>query len=81
LNMVEKRELNIKDVLDALVLTLSPKPFREEEKLSIIDDFLTILQRKGLITSEEIMELEEAYLKEIKEFDVGREIKKLAEVG
>jgi len=78
--MVEEKKLDIRDVLDSLVHTLKPRAFRVEEKMSIIDDFLTLLQRKGLITSEEIMKLEETYFKEIKKFDIGREIKKLAEV-
>jgi len=55
---MSERKLSLEDVMDALAKTLSPKPFTVEEKLSIVDDFLTLLQRKGLVTSEEILKFE-----------------------
>jgi hypothetical protein len=64
---MEEKKLSLEDVVDALVISLKPKPYNIEEKKLIIDDFLTILQRKGLVTSEEIFKTEEAYLKKLEE--------------
>jgi DNA-binding IscR family transcriptional regulator len=79
--MPERREITVKDVVEALVLTLSPKPLTAEEKMSIIDDVLTQLQRKGLVTSREIFETEKSLLRRLQTFKLSRELKRLAGVS
>ena len=79
--MPERREITAKDVVEALVLTLSPKPLTAEEKMAIIDDVLTQLQRKGLVTSREIFETEKSLLRRLKTFNLSRELKRLAGVS
>jgi len=64
--MTSKR-LTLEDVMDSLVMALKPKPFTIDEKRLIIDDFLTLLQRRGLVTSSEIFRVEEAYFKKLEE--------------
>jgi len=64
--MTSKR-LTLEDVMDSLVMALKPKPFTIDEKKLIIDDFLTLLQRRGLVTSSEIFRVEEAYFKKLEE--------------
>jgi hypothetical protein len=64
---MEEKKLSLEDVVDSLVMSLKPKPYNIEEKKLIIDDFLTYLQRKGLVTSEEIFRVEEAYFKKLEE--------------
>jgi hypothetical protein len=63
----KEKKLSLEDVVDSLVMSLKPKPYNIEEKKLIIDDFLTLLQRKGLVTSEEIFKTEEAYFKKLEE--------------
>jgi hypothetical protein len=79
--MPERREITVKDVVEALVLTLSPKPFTAEEKMSIIDDVLTQLQRKGLVTSREIFRTEKSLLRRLQTFELSKELKRLAGVS
>jgi hypothetical protein len=79
--MPERREITAKDVVEALVLTLSPKPLTAEEKMAIIDDVLTQLQRKGLVTSREIFETEKSLLRRLQTFKLSRELKRLAGVS
>jgi hypothetical protein len=79
--MPERREITVKDVVEALVLTLSPKPLTAEEKMAIIDDVLTQLQRKGLVTSREIFETEKSLLRRLQTFKLSRELKRLAGVS
>jgi DNA integrity scanning protein DisA with diadenylate cyclase activity len=79
--MLERREITAKDVVEALVLTLSPKPLTAEEKMSIIDDVLTQLQRKGLVTSWQIFQTEKSLLRRLQTFKLSRELKRLAGVS
>jgi hypothetical protein len=79
--MPERREITAKDVVEALVLTLSPKPLTAEEKMAIIDDVLTQLQRKGLVTSREIFQTEKSLLRRLQTFELSRELKRLAGVS
>jgi hypothetical protein len=79
--MPERREITAKDVVEALVLTLSPKPLTAEEKMAIIDDVLTQLQRKGLVTSREIFRTEKSLLRRLQTFKLSRELKRLAGVS
>jgi len=79
--MPERREITVKDVVEALVLTLSPKPLTAEEKMSIIDDVLTQLQRKGLVTSWQIFQTEKSLLRRLQTFKLSRELKRLAGVS
>lgn len=79
--MPERREITAKDVVEALVLTLSPKPLTAEEKMAIIDDVLTQLQRKGLVTSREIFQTEKSLLRRLQTFELSKELKRLAGVS
>jgi len=79
--MPERREIRVEDVVEALVLTLSPKPLTAEEKMSIIDDVLTQLQRKGLVTSYQIFKTEKSLLRRLQTFKLSRELKRLAGVS
>jgi hypothetical protein len=79
--MPERREITVEDVVEALVLTLSPKPLTAEEKMVIIDDVLTQLQRKGLVTSSQIFKTEKSLLRKLQTFELSRELKRLAGVS
>jgi hypothetical protein len=49
--------------------------------MAIIDDVLTQLQRKGLVTSREIFETEKSLLRRLQTFELSRELKRLAGVS
>jgi hypothetical protein len=49
--------------------------------MAIIDDVLTQLQRKGLVTSYQIFKTEKSLLRRLQTFKLSRELKRLAGVS